>query len=324
MVLGKKEETARRPINLATTTFILLCLGSISSALAIDEKRKTSDLSAALVDAQRSAKIQKFCQEQRNSFKELKWSIDPCDGAEWQIGGTSVKSRPLVYAEFGNPQSKNSTLIVSMVHGDEITPMYLSAQIAKWLKDNKDLLADAHVILAPLVNPDSFLHKPRSRTNSRGVDVNRNFGTKDWDRLAKQAWKKRYGANPRRFPGNAPDSEPETRFQKELIDKFQPQKVLAIHAPLNFLDYDGPNMLSLHKFPKEYVAECLRLRQAIKAEHSHYYPGSLGNYAGRERGIPTITLELPSADPRKGDKFWQEFKPGLRTMIDYKVQPAGG
>ena len=42
-----------------------------------------------------------------------------------------------------------------------------------WGKDKK-------IVIAPLVNPDGFFSKPPKRTNSRGVDINRNFPTRDW------------------------------------------------------------------------------------------------------------------------------------------------
>jgi protein MpaA len=155
--------------------------------------------------------------------------------------------------------------------------------------------------------------------NAHRVDINRNFKTKDWEAEAHKAWKNKYRSDPRRFPGDTPGSEPETEFQAELIRKYQPKKILSIHAPLNFLDYDGPTTMTLVRFPKEYVQECLTLRGRLKAISSGFFPGSLGNYAGQELGIPTLTLELPSADPAKAYAYWLKFKQGIRTMIDFEM-----
>jgi protein MpaA len=263
--------------------------------------------------------VEDWCKEVSESVKSLKWKVQPCEGIRWQGGGYSVQGRPLVYAEFGDPKAENTTLILSTVHGDEITPLYLGLQLAQWLKERQGELIKTRVIIAPLVNPDGFFRKPKTRMNARGVDVNRNFPTKDWHRLALAAWKKKYHSNPRRFPGNEPMSEPETQFQEELIRKLRPQKILSIHSPLNFLDYDGPSKVALSEFPSEYTRVCEQLKRRLRASSSGFFPGSLGNFAGRELGIPTLTLELPSADPNKADIYWKKFSQGIRTMIQFTV-----
>ena len=48
-----------------------------------------------------------------------------------------------------------------------------------------------------------------------------------------------------------------------------------------------------------------------------FYPGSLGNFAGSERHIPTITLELETTNPKLVDKYWKQFLPALIHSIEY-------
>ena len=263
--------------------------------------------------------IEEWCAEVKTSIQKLGWKVDPCSNIQWIEAGESVHKRPLVYAEFGPLAAKNVTLVFASVHGDEITPLYLAIQLAIWLKDRANDLGETRVVVAPLVNPDGYLSLPRKRVNSRGVDINRNFATRDWKARALSAWKSRFKSDPRRFPGLKPDSEPETLFQEELIRKVKPQKILSIHSPLNFMDYDGPNQVTLSQFPKEYVKVCDRLRVSLKAKSGHFFPGSLGNYSGRELGIPTLTLELPSSDPRKAEEYWVKFREGINTMIHFCV-----
>ncbi len=301
-------------------------LGLLSALAAILIPISGPDARVWAIEAKPDAKpdassdqLKQLCQQLKKDSASFKWKVEPCEGIAWQVGGASVQGRPLVFAEFGNPENPNTTLVFSMVHGDEITPLYLALQLVHWMKANPEALKDAHVVIAPLVNPDGFIRSPRTRMNDRGVDVNRNFPTKDWPVRALAAWKKRFRSDPRRFPGPQPASEPETIFQQEMIRKFKPQKILSVHAPLNFMDYDGPSPLSLARFPGEYVRECVKLRTRLKAISSGFFPGSLGNFAGQEQGIPTLTLELPSADYRKADEFWEKFKPGIRTMIEYKI-----
>jgi len=294
--------------------FVLLLLAAGFQAVAADSSPNPSD-------------IAKWCGDLRSSFRELKWNLEPCDGIEWKFESRSVEGRPLVYAEFGELDSPNTTLIFTAVHGDEITPVYLGIKLARWVQEHVKELAKLppaqtkhfHVVIAPIVNPDGFFDKPRTRMNAHGVDVNRNFATTDWDTHALQAWKAKYHSDHRRYPGPRSRSEPETVFQEDLIHRFKPKKILSVHSPLNFLDYDGPTAVSLEKFPREYIKKCLELRAQLKAISSGVFPGSLGNFAGRELGIPTLTLELPTADPHKAENYWQHFRRGIHTMIEYEV-----
>jgi protein MpaA len=311
------------------TSIAVALLVSVASGFALAPLPARADAVAKFVletqtpAAEQRKQLAKWCEETRKSITQFDWKVDPCVGPkgdiQWRIGGTSVKGRPLLFAEFGNISAPNTTLILSTVHGDEITPLYLGVQMAHWLQEHKEEYANAHVVIAPMVNPDGFFHSPRTRTNANGVDVNRNFATSDWSGTALKSWKAKYRSDPRRFPGPAPRSEPETLFQEELIQKVRPQKILAVHSPLNHLDYDGPSALTLSKFPNEYISECLKLRKRLKAVSTGFFPGSLGNYAGKELGIPTVTLELPSADHRKAGLYWNQFIKGIRTMIEFTM-----
>jgi protein MpaA len=81
-----------------------------------------------------------------------------------------------------------------------------------------------------------------------------------------------------------PFSEPETRAIARVIHTFQPKWILSIHEPLECIDYDGPG---------EAMARRLSETSDLPLRRLGGRPGSLGSYAGVDRGIPTITLELP-------------------------------
>ena len=265
--------------------------------------------------------INRWCSEVRSAVTDLKWNMDPCEGIRWVVGGVSVYGRPLVFVEYGPDKSPNTTLVFATVHGDEITPLYLGLELARYMRDQEKKLGvqKDRVVIVPLVNPDGFFSHPRRRMNANGVDLNRNFLTLDWRNSALLSWKRRFRSDPRRFPGNEANSEPETKFQAQLILRMQPQKILSIHSPLNFLDYDGPSRTSLKRFSEDYAQICDRLKQTLKATSGGVFPGSLGKYAGRELGIPTLTLELPSADPRHADVYWKQFKSGIHHMIRFSI-----
>lgn len=266
-----------------------------------------------------AAELKVWCSQMRSEMKKLKWNIEPCsEGVEWKLGGMSVLGRPLVYTVMGNADVQDTTLIITMVHSDEITPLYIGLELANWLKDQKELLEKSRVIIAPLVNPDGFYKRVRTRTNARGVDVNRNFATRDWSAEAMKLWKTKYGSDRRRFPGKSAESEPETVFQKGLIEAFGPSKILSIHSPLSMMDYDGPDTgIPLARFMNDYGREYLKLKHKLESLSWRFYPGSLGNYAGRELKIPTMTLELPTADSSKAKVYWDKFVEGAKAFIAF-------
>lgn len=308
------------------TAKAFLLLGTSATAMGLGSSKKeftqnkTQNENQAVIKAEVKDELSRWCKGLEEAAARFKWKVPPCKTENLKVWGHSVKGRPLVYREYGDQSSDNTTLIVSMVHGDENTPLYISLHLLDWLEKNISRFPSTRVVIAPLVNPDGFYRVPKTRVNARGVDVNRNFATSDWEKSAIQKWRKRFASNPRRFPGKKPETEPETIFQKELIHFAKPQKILSIHAPLNFMDYDGPNeQLKLSNFPTDYVKKCLQLRREVNAVSGGFFPGSLGNYAGQEMGVPTLTLELPSARPQHAPKYWKRFREGVETVIGFQV-----
>lgn len=306
---------------LAFVAFVLVLGGCSSRSTPAPANPPAEAVAVAPADdAKTKQAIFDLCRKMDEAIAPFKWDLKTCADIQWRTDRNSEEGRPLIYAEFGEPASTNKTLILAMVHPDEITPLYLGFQLAQYFRAHESELKDAHVVVAPFVNPDGFFRKPRTRMNARGVDVNRNFDTPLWREKALKEWNTKLGKNPRRFPGKEPSSEAETKFQVDLIERFKPTKILSIHAPLNVMDYDGPTSLTLDRFAKEYVHECYQLRNRIRAKMTGYFPGSLGNYSGVERGIPTVTLELPSANPKFAAPFWKKFQPGIHSMIDFKFE----
>lgn len=194
--------------------------------------------------------------------------------------------------------------------------VYLMLKLAQYIQENSALFQDKHIIIAPLLNPDGFLSAVPTRTNANGVDINRNFPTRDWMTSAIPQWINRTKRNRRYYPGARPSSEQETQFQVALIKKFKPQKILSVHSPLNFFDYDGPSS-DLNSFEQWMEQMCRETHHPLKK--FGYYPGSLGNYAGHERNIFTLTLELPSSNPEPSHDYFQKFQPSLLKFINLPV-----
>jgi murein peptide amidase A len=273
-----------------------------------------------------SESVAQLMKELRESNKKTKWNETIFTEQGWRVGGKSVAGRPLIYYVCGE-KNKNTTLMLSSVHGDEITPVYFGLRLVSWIKGEPDLCRHNRVVIAPLINPDGHLMAKPARTNKNGVDLNRNFPTKDFDSMAHQLWKTNHKSDPRRNPGKSGGSEPETKFQQWLIDEYRPSKILTVHSPLNFFDYDGPQSEDMKAFTKEYIKSCEDLRSSVKKASNNYtflrwgfFPGSLGNYAGKERGIPTLTLELPTTDASKARSYFERLKNGTRALVQHKIK----
>lgn len=272
-------------------------------------------------------KIEAFCKQLDNYFKMYRWRTPACGGnIKWKANLVSSQQNPLLYLEIGS--GSDVTLFLGGVHPDEITPVYVAFELAEYLTLNPSIVANsqAKVVIAPLVNPDGFFKKGATRTNSNGVDLNRNFFTKDWYARAKSWWAERRSQSSNHFPGHLPNSEIETLFQIQLIDKFKPSKIISLHAPLGFYDYDGPGtklarpLTESEQKAKKLVHAMSKSSENYRIVEYSYYPGSLGNYAGIERSIPTVTLELESTDPRKAEEYWLRFRPSLEQSLHFKVE----
>ena len=143
------------------------------------------------------------------------------------------------------------------------------------------------ILFIPCLNPDGMQNN--TRTNSNNVDINRNFPTQNWG--------KNEGDNAtcddettNYFGGKSAGNEIETRFLIETIKNYSPSLVMTLHAPYKIVNYDGPAQ-------KEAEAISKIINYPVEASIGYPTPGSFGTWAGVERNIPTITLELDEEIP---------------------------
>lgn len=162
-------------------------------------------------------------------------------------------------------------LVIGVFHGDEPQGEFL---INEYIKRN----SATRLLFIPCLNPDG--KALNSRTNSQGVDLNRNFPTKNWELTEKNEF----------FGGDNPASEIETRFLTEVIDRYMPELILTLHAPFKVVNYDGP---------AEEIAQKISeiINYPVEKSIGYPTPGSFGTYCGIEKNIPTITLELDEKCP---------------------------
>lgn len=218
----------------------------------------------------------------------------------WLVLAESVEKRKIYYFEYGT--GDYLTIILGAIHGDELLSCKLVLKLAEYLYEVNKLAEDlgagflmtSRVIFVPVVNPDGLVRG--QRTNANGVDINRNFPTKNW----------RAHYSERRYcPGRNPASEPETKAITKLLTKYKPDKIITIHEPLHMINYDGP--------AKQWANEMAKYnRYSVKPYIGYKTPGSLGSYAGKERHIPVISLELPRISIKNA---WKRNREALLVAI---------
>lgn len=191
-----------------------------------------------------------------------------------------------LYKITGNNLGKN-ILIVGVFHGEE--PQGFLA-INNYFK-NFNKLSKNNVFIIPCLNPDGM--DKNQRKNSNGVDLNRNFPTKNWEKTAK---------NSDYFGGEKAGSEMETKFLINVIENINPDFILTLHSPYAVVNYDGPA-----KDEAEVISKLTDY--PVQKDIGYPTPGSFGNYCGVERKIPIITLEYSDTEPlniifEKSDKVF--------------------
>lgn len=251
--------------------------------------------------------INDLCHEVGNKLASV--SIKGCIGQELVSDGNRSHQQRLItyktYPPLDDRKPLGRVLLMGGIHGDEYSTVSI---VFKWMNTlNQYHSGLFHWKVTPLLNPDGLLKEKRSqRQNANGVDLNRNFPSKDWDALAVNYWENRTKKNPRRYPGPYANSEPETQWFVDTIQDFKPDVIIAVHAPYGLVDFDGPQTA-----PQKLGA--------LKLLRLGTYPGSLGNYAGVDLNIPVITIELASAGtlPPSGEvkRMWIDLVRWLKREV---------
>lgn len=186
-------------------------------------------------------------------------------------------------------------LFIGGVHGDEPEGVRLAEEFALWLKSHSTE-QDHPWILVPCLNADGYAQN--QRTNSNGVDLNRNFPSSDWVEAPE---KNRY------YSGPKAGSELEVQALVQLIKSANPKIIIHFHSWKPCVVYTG--------VPGKPYAEILTRGNDYEAREDIGYPtpGSLGQYGWLAHQIPVICIE----EQEHGDLnlVWPHFHQGLQALI---------
>ncbi len=211
--------------------------------------------------------------------------------------GYSILGKPMTMQIFGT--ARNPTLIFAGIHGDEPASSQLARRMYDQVRSNPSMLGGRSVAFILEANPDGLA--ARTRGNANRVDCNRNFPAGNWKPSAANA---RYSGGPHAA------SEPETQAIMKAVDMLRPCCIVTIHTISGQRycnNYDGPGgplaaaMSRCNSYP-------------AKATIGYPTPGSFGTWAGVDRNIPTVTLELPD-EQKNPEQWWPGNRQALLTAI---------
>lgn len=189
--------------------------------------------------------------------------------------GRSCLGFPL---EVWRPREHCAVLVFAGIHGEEAETTYALSRALRQLTEPPQRSA---VVLA--ANPDGLVRG--TRTNARGVDLNRNFPARNWSAAA--VTHRSTLEDPSDIavsPGPRAASEPEVAALLDLIAELEPRAIVALHAPLACID--DPDETPLGRW--------LATRTGLPLVHDVGYPtpGSFGSWA-KDQGVSVVTYELP-------------------------------
>lgn len=211
----------------------------------------------------------------------------------WEVAGRSVQGSSILVGRFGKGPFK--VLWLGGMHGDEIEGSVATANLpaafeAAGLGDRVTL------VIVWDANPDG--RTAHTRTNSKGVDLNRDFPATSFG----------YGATSP--TGRPPLSQPETRVVHDLVMKEQPDLIVACHAWRGdqFINYDGPGAARATHF-----GQLSGFPVKTTDQLGGRYDGSLGHWSGVDMGIASLTIEwLRGTDPVRA---WETTRAAIITAI---------
>jgi predicted deacylase len=190
-------------------------------------------------------------------------------------------------------------LFVGGVHGDEPEGVRLAQEFLKWLQktEAESLEKVLHSWqLIPCINVDGYLRN--QRTNDMGVDLNRNFPSRDWSAETK---------GPRYYPGTHAASEAETQALVLLLETEKPKLIVHFHSWEPCVVYTGT--------PGKEASTILAGKTGYEVREDIGYPtpGSLGQYGWLDHKIPVICIE--EQERIHLDHVWPHFELGLTQLM---------
>ncbi|MGO1297310.1 MAG: murein tripeptide amidase MpaA [Vibrio sp.] len=216
--------------------------------------------------------------------------------------GQSSLGAPLLYFP-AQCQTDEAGLLFAGMHGDETASISL---LSAGLRTIEQASLHHHVIVS--ANPDG--NQLGLRSNANGVDLNRNFPTRNWSgegtvyRWNSHAETRDVHLDTGAYGG----SEPENHHLMRLIEQLQPAFIFSFHEPLACID------AGQHQKLGQTLADVFNL--PLMDGVGYDTPGSFGTWCD-EQQIPNITLELP---PISTDEVTETYLDAVLALLTNDIK----
>jgi len=184
--------------------------------------------------------------------------------------GRSARGRPIVVSELGNPDARESVLVVGCIHGNECAGLRIADVLT-----HGALPATFDLFVLRNLNPDGSALG--TRQNANGVDLNRNF---PW------GWHRSGSPGDTFYSGPRPASAPETKVAMRFILAHPPDVTLWFHQHMDLVWASGGSFG---------IQRCYARLAGIRFARLRAIGGSASDWINhRFSGATSTVVELPA------------------------------
>ena len=248
------------------------------------------------------------CTSQKYTYSQMKKDIKQLakrypDYCSYTVLGVTKQKRNIYDVAIGNPNAEKSILVVSTVHAREYVCSATMMRIAEYYLKNynksihgmkpSEVFDNVQLHMIVMANPDGVhiaqYKNPNWKSNSKGVDINRNFPIR-----FKIQGKKGLGG----YSGKKANSEEETkaiiRLAKQLKADQQLCAEINYHAMGNIIfgSYSGKNKRIKRETTKMYKIARKETGYRDSAGYVGSSSGDCLDYMLEKIKVPSITIEV--------------------------------
>ncbi len=216
--------------------------------------------------------------------------------SSWDRHYSSPQNRPIETMQLGD--GKMRVMVLGSLHGNESVAMYLAEQLAQYVSNKPVVWKATSSLVVRSPNPDGAAKK--LFTNSRGVDLNRNFPTENFIASRTQRTGQRAG------------SEVETQIICRIMTDFKPNRVVHIKTSSDKYGYVIYNNKGKSTALMMGDPDTLRPKELESLQLS----GSMESYVTSNRKLEMITLVIPNYMSK--ETAWRLYREPLLTAITFR------
>ena len=276
----------------------------------------------------------------QNRLQQLKSQYP--DMVNVEVVGQTVQHRPIHAIRIGDGPDKIA--LIGAVHAGESGAELIVPAFAMLLKEHPDLLKKVSIIAIPTLNLDmrELLSAGTPwylRTNSNGVDLNRNFPA-SWSNRSYAYGLDTADSHSDTYRGPYPASEPETQVVMQWLKRERPCVVYSFHCLASICGmfmYGSGLIKNDAVFSQEYRLLGQKYIQGMgsaspeKSIDFGSTPGAVSAWCSRELKLPAFDVEISFADEKPAlvqcrvdhtdrtllTEYQQKHFRGLKAVLEY-------